>query len=68
MGATMTMDRKSTGSETFCMPTEKNTAIQWRQLSVEELRTRVPALKTALADLERAKTISQETLKAEISV
>lgn len=64
----MTMDSKSTGPEITCMPTDKNTATQWRALSVEELRTRVPALKTALADLERAKTISQETLKAEISV
>jgi ribosomal protein L29 len=50
------------------MPTDNDTAIQWRELNVEELRTRVPALKTALADLERAKAISQETLKAEISV
>lgn len=49
-------------------PTDNGTAIQWRELNVEELRTRVPALKTVLADLERAKAISQETLKAEISV
>lgn len=68
MGATMATDSKSTGPEIPRMPTDKNTAIQWRELSVEELRTRVPALKTALADLERAKAISQETLKAEISV
>lgn len=50
------------------MLTENNTAIQWRELNVEELRARVPALQTALADLERAKAISQEMLKAEISV
>ena len=64
----MATKSKSTGPGTFCMPTDNDTAIQWRELNVEELRTRVPALKTALADLERAKAISQETLKAEISV
>lgn len=67
-GATMATDNKSTSPETLSMPTDNNTAIQWRELNVEELRTRVPALKIALADLERAKAISQETLKAEISV
>jgi ribosomal protein L29 len=64
----MATESKSTSQEVSCMPTDNNTAIQWRELDVEELRTRVPALKTALADLERAKAISQETLKAEISV
>jgi hypothetical protein len=68
MGAKMATESKSTGPETLFMPTDSNTAIQWRELNVEELRTRVPALKTALADLERAKAISQETLKAEISI
>jgi ribosomal protein L29 len=64
------MAKKSNNAiqEKSCMPNENNTAIQWRELDVEELRTRVPALKNALADLERAKAISQETLKAEISV
>ena len=64
----MATESKSTGPEISCTPTDNRTAIQWRELNVEELRTRVPALKTALADLERAKAISQETLKAEISV
>ena len=64
----MATESKSTGPEISCMPTDNGTAIQWRELNVEELRTRVPALKTVLADLERAKAISQETLKAEISV
>jgi ribosomal protein L29 len=47
---------------------EQNSATQWRELNVEELRSGVPALKTALAGLERAKAVSQETLKSEISV
>lgn len=64
----MATESKSTGLGTFCMPTDNNTAIQWRELNVDELRTRVPVLKSLLADLERAKAISQETLKAEISV
>ncbi len=41
---------------------------QWGRLDLARLRKRIPVLKKRLARLERAKIVSQKTLKSEISV
>jgi hypothetical protein len=44
------------------------TATQWGRLDLVRLRKRIPVLKKRLARLQRAKIVSQKTLKSEISV
>ncbi len=41
---------------------------QWGQFDLVRLKKRIPVLKKRLARLERAKVVTQKTLKSEISI